>query len=521
MIPKSAQGEAVRWESVAARLSKWPSPGHVNLWLAALVALSIFRFWVTPLGSSFWVDEMGTAFVVQHGADDPTLKVAPQVPASIYYALPAAVQKLFGFSEIGYRFPSVVALCVALLFIARIAERLIAPGAGWFAAFACLLIRDFNFEAADARPYALATCITAAAIYWLIRWLDRARWSDAGVFVVLAALVWRAHLVLWPLYILFAIYTLGRLSRRDTAVRWWQGIAVFGVAGVLLIPVVWEALRIYRGAGAHVVVDMPGSADLIRSLKLDLILPVCAAAALVARGFRWPRVEGVAAPGAWTLMIGWWLTQPLSLYAFSRITGNSVFVPRYLSIALPGAALMATGAAAAFVPASQWKRMAVFAGILLLVFMGRWNRVLLIHSGSDWRAAAQQLERATGGAPIRVICPSPFIEAKWPVWRPDYPIQSFLYSHLLLYRTPGKLYPFPFTPSPEAAEFAAELTRNELSSAGRFFLYGADKKVEYWRAWFSARPEFESWSVRKVGSYGDVEIDEFARERDGAFPRRR
>jgi hypothetical protein len=506
------------WEAASAAMSRWPSAQHANIWLAILLGVCILRFWVTPLHSPFWVDEMGTAFVVQHGANDPTLQAVPQVPESLYYVLPAIAQKLFGFSEIAYRFPSLIALGLALLLIGRIASRLIGPSAGWFAAFACLFLRDFNFEAADARPYALATCTTAAALYFLIRWLDRGRWMDAVWFAIVAALVWRVHLILWPIYVLLALYAVGRLARRDTAVRWWQAGVVFGAIGILLLPAAWEALSIYRGAHAHVVVDQPNGGDLSRALKLDLIIPILAAAALIARWRRWPLSGRVASADAWTLILGWWLVHPLCLYAFSKITGNSVFVSRYLYVAMPGAALMATLAMVTFVPASQWKRIAVFTGLLLVVGMGRWNRLLLNHSGSDWRSASQALDRAIspsrtkpGGRPVPVICPSPFIEAKTPVWQPDYPVDSFLYSQLLVYRPSGKLYPFPYSPSPEADLFAAELSGGELRQAGRFFLYGSDKKVEYWRTWFSARPEFAGWRVSRIGLFGDVEVDEFAR----------
>jgi 4-amino-4-deoxy-L-arabinose transferase-like glycosyltransferase len=521
-IRRSARARFRFDRAAAATFHRWwrrrssppASPGrHTNIWLFLLLVLAIGRLWVTPLASPFWVDEMGTAFVVQHGASDPTLRVAPQVPESLYYLLPAIAQRVFGFSEIAYRVPSLIALGIGLLLIARIASRLIHSEAGWFAAFACLFLRDFNFEAADARPYALATCVTAAALYFLIRWLDRARWPDALAFAAAAALVWRVHLVLWPIYVLFAIYAVSRLLRRDTPVRWPQALLVFGAVGLALLPVLAEAWAINLGAGSHVVVDQPGSADLTRSLKLDLIVPCCAAAALLARWFGWPRAKRIASADAWTLVLGWWLIHPLCLYAFSKVTGNSVFVPRYLYVAMPGAALLATMAVGAFVPASQWKRLTVLAGLLLLVFMGRWNHAELNHSGSDWRTAAHELQRAAGRQTALVICPSPFVEAQEPVWRPDYPIQSFLYSQLLVYPPPGKLYPFPYRPSPAAAQFAATLSNGELSATGRFFLYGGDKNVEYWRTWFSARPELAGWQISRIGLYGDVELDEFARSR--------
>jgi hypothetical protein len=61
-----------------------------------------------PLPSSFWIDELVTSFIVRYPAD-PSLAVAPQVPASIYYWLPRAMHALFGFSEFAYRVPSVLA----------------------------------------------------------------------------------------------------------------------------------------------------------------------------------------------------------------------------------------------------------------------------------------------------------------------------------------------------------------------------------------------------------------------------
>src|SRR5271170_6005805 len=81
----------------------------LDLLLILTLAVCIVRFWIMPLSSSLWVDEMGTYFVVHHGANDPTLQAAPQVPASIYYVLPKFAEQVAGFSEISYRFFSVIA----------------------------------------------------------------------------------------------------------------------------------------------------------------------------------------------------------------------------------------------------------------------------------------------------------------------------------------------------------------------------------------------------------------------------
>src|ERR1035438_2057662 len=62
--------------------------------------------------------------------------------------------------------------------------------------------------------------------------------------------------------------------------------------------------------------------------------------------------------------------------------------------------------------------------------------------------AASALGRWEAGDNVPVICPSPFIEAQPPTWRPDYPLQAFLYSNLTLYPIAGRAYTFPFATFP-------------------------------------------------------------------------
>jgi hypothetical protein len=105
-----------------------------------------------------------------------------------------------------------------------------------------------------------------------------------------------------------------------------------------------------------------------------------------------------------------------------------------------------------------------------------------------------------------VIYPSPFIEAKPPVWRPDYPLPGFLYSHLPIYPIQGRAYLFPFEFSPEAIGYASELARGTLIASGRFLIYGGDRNVLNWSRWFAARPELAGWRHRLLGPFGDVEV---------------
>ncbi len=477
--------------------------------LPVLLLLCVARLWLMPLPSSFWVDEMATVFVVRHGAADASLKIAPQVPESIYYWLPRASETLFGFSELVYRLPSILAMGLALFLIARLAARLIHPQAGWFAVFACLALRGINYYADDARPYALGICVAAASLTFLVRWLDSARWVDALLFTACAALLWRVHLIFWPFYGVFVLYTVVRLYPRDggTKVRWLQAaMIVFVLLGIALLPVLAEALSLYREARAHVITAAPTLRNFVDSLKYALIFQCTVGAWLAGALFRSRAHAPAASRASLALIFGWWLCMPVGLFAFSRLTGNSVFLQRYVSLALPGAALVATAAAAAFIPPAKWKPFSAILAVAVLLVLGEWSHAWPAHHASDWRGASAKANGLGFGPETPVIYPSPFIEARPPVWRPDYPLPGFLYAHLPIYPVQGKAYLFPFEFSPEATGFAARLAHDTLAASGRFMIYGGDRSVLAWRGWFAARPELAGWRNRRLGPFGDVEV---------------
>ena len=477
--------------------------------LPLLLLLCVVRFWLMPLPSSFWVDEMVTAFVVHQGPSHPSLQPAPQVAMSVYYAVARGAEALFGFSEIAYRLPSTLFMALALFLIARLAARLIHPEAAWFAVFACLSLRGFNYMAADARPYALGVLVAATSLLFLVRWLDSAGWLDALVFLLSAALLWRVHLIFWPFYLVLAVYAGVRLARRETPVGWLRAGAVFALLGIALLPVLTNALAVGREAAAHVIVAPPTLSDLRKATEIGLVELCGPILWLVLR-----RIQRPPAPFSWISaipIVGWWLASPFCLYAFSHLTGNSVFVPRYLSLALPGAALAATVAAAHTIPPERWRQFALALGVGVLLFMGQWGKLWPPHHNSGWREAIAAVNQASSGPAMPVVCPSPFIEAKPPIWRPDYSLPGFLYAHLAVYPMSGTPYLLPNEDSPEGQRYANALARGTLQASGRFVILGGDTNVHTWRNWFALQPGLADWRYRRIGLFGDVEVVLFER----------
>jgi hypothetical protein len=456
-----------------------------------LLAACITRLWLIPLSSSFWTDETETVFIVQRPTD-PSLAVA-QIPPSIYYALPRAAERLLGFSEVSYRFPSVLMMGMALFVIGRLAARMIDPAAAWFAVFACFVMPDFNYYAADARPYALGIFVSVVSLYFLIDWLDTTRWKSALGFLLFAALLWRVQLVFWAFYPIFLIYTLVRLFGSSTRVGWTRALLVCSLLALALMPVAFEALRILRNAQEHVFASLPTFRSLLHYLPWKP-LAFCAGIPWVAGKFlKWPRWR-TASRDALTLIAAWWLWMPVCLFAYSRMTGTVLFAPRYFSPELPGAALAATALAAFYLPRPLWKKAAVVLAVAGLMWTGHWSVPWPEHSPDDWRQGASREVRAARETDTPVIAISPFIEARSPIWTPEYHLPGFLYAPLFAYPVRGRIYPFPFSISPDVEQYGVRLVRDILSKRARFIVYGGGRNAIRWAEWFARRPELAGWS---------------------------
>jgi hypothetical protein len=198
------------------------------------------------------------------------------------------------------------------------------------------------------------------------------------------------------------------------------------------------------------------------------------------------------------------------LFAYSHLSGVSVFTTRYVSIALPGAALAATAAVAFFVPRSKWQSLALLMGCAALIFGGQWSKLWPPHHNSDWRGAARAANALALGPTTPVLVVSPFVEAKPPVWSPDYPLPGYLYCQLDVYPVNGKPYLLPYGDSPAGKQYAEILAQSTLPAAGRFLIYGPAADVARWREWFAVRPEFAGWSNRQLGPFLDVDVALFA-----------
>jgi hypothetical protein len=188
------------------------------------------------------------------------------------------------------------------------------------------------------------------------------------------------------------------------------------------------------------------------------------------------------------------------------VTGQNIFVPRYFSLSLPGAALAAAVAVAYFLPDEAWRPASLALGAIVVFFIGGVPSLSPRHHNSGWREASLEIRKLNLAPDTPVFYPSPFIEAQAPAWRPDYPLPGFLYCHLLMYPAGGQPFLLPNTLSPEGKSYAAKVSSGVLPAAGHFVIYGGDVNVDRWQQFFSQQPELSGWRFHALCHIGDVKV---------------
>jgi mannosyltransferase len=362
--------------------------GRLPRWLAivvpALAELIVGGYRIA--GPSLWRDEAATISGSQRPfAAIMSLTFHQDAVHGAYYLLMHVVIAVGGTSETALRFPSLIAMCLAVGLTAALGRRL-AEGSGLPAPTLTGLLGGLLLVAVplttryaqEARPYALTTLFAVLATYVLVRAAASRRWqwwigyvaalTLTGLFDLFAVLLAVAH----GLSLFAARARVTEESPAPKAVpvegtsRRWLVSCV--IAAVLLAPLAVLSVRqsaqlnwVTRpdpSTVATLIRDFAGATLLIPVIALLAILGCVAGPGVSRGGFRGVTspagggFRGVAPPGQHrgafgaltlaTVALPWLIVPPVVLLAISLV--HPVYVERYIVFCLPGLSLLvATG----------------------------------------------------------------------------------------------------------------------------------------------------------------------------------
>ena len=304
---------------------------------------------------SFWTDEAATLSAVRRSFPD-LIEMLGHVDSvhGAYYVLLFGWTRVFGFSELSLRLPSVVAIALAAFVMVRLGAKLGNVRLGVLAAALMVVLPRTQYSATDARSYALTVLGAVTATYLLVSIRENPRAVTFASYAVVGAVT-----VGFSFYciFLFAAHTL--TSVWDSQLRKnWRGLLAASVGWLLpagyigvvasqqqfqisWIPPVgpsflfeYSFLQFFGDGyfakdGIVVPLSTPGEDASMYGLAVLMWI--------------------AAAVGVWSwrghflvrLSLPWLVVPAIIAIGGSLLTGGNYYLPRYLTFTVPALALLA------------------------------------------------------------------------------------------------------------------------------------------------------------------------------------
>lgn len=201
-----------------------------------LILLLGFALRLINLNQSLWLDEVISVLAVKTNSYSSLVtSFAPgDFHPPLYYLVLKFWDRMFGYSEIASRFPSVIFSLATGYFIFLLGKKLISSRVGLVAALFWSVNPLAVYYAQEARMYSLAALAVTAAVYFFVTKKWSWFWLSLGVAFYTDYLPWLLTPLFLPQSLLVLIFTLPLLPLL------WQQWQISRQAA-LIIPV-WSAL---------------------------------------------------------------------------------------------------------------------------------------------------------------------------------------------------------------------------------------------------------------------------------------
>lgn len=357
-------------------------PAPIRVLLLIFGGYLAVRHWWPMLSYGFNSDEYLSLWVTSDGFTE-TIRRSHNFQGNgpVYFVLLWGWRQIVGSAPLMLALPSLACFGATLWHTYCLGRDLDRPETGWVAMFVLAMSGPRIGVLLEVRPYGLLVLAIVLAARALVRWLADGRQSDGLRLVAWAwlALAMSPFAGLVAIAWLFVVVATARQRPlpKPSSLLWMGGLAA--ALGALLVP----QLLVLAGRGEELsFAPMPDVSSALRSFSMYGIVVAFLVAILVFRSPIEARLD-LARPTLW-LVIAWAVSSTLGLFFMSRLTGNSVFVLRYLLPAWPGVALVAAVALVRI--AHPPARFAALLGLVLIAGLGYESEAL---GEPGWRPAIE------------------------------------------------------------------------------------------------------------------------------------
>jgi len=444
----------------------------------SLCAAAFLLAWLPRLRFGFWTDEAGTFWMASEGWWAAIARSWSFPGQSVLYGV---LQSFFvwkgPWEEPLLRIPSVLAMLVAAWQLKKLAERLIAPDAGWLSLVPFFCSPEVAIFGTSARPYPLAMAASLASFRYLLQWQEDASPRTIVKYLVASVLTVYFHYLFGFVFVIQAVY-LAYCVLTGRKVRLGLPLIAALVLPLSLLPLLSQLRFTAHLSNAFADAAKPTLTQLIQlSLPPALLLGTALGAILLLilqRGFTWR--NSPPCPQWIVLGAAWMFLGPIVFFAANRLTGLSVFATRYLLFTLPAVLLaiawlisgVRNPAHRNFLLVAIFMATALHPSSLLTAFRP---------SPSSWREPLTFVARHAA-PPAPVFITSGLADSSWLNWKTENPRTSPLYSPMSAYPVPNRAIGLPYQFGPQVQEFIGQIDFSPYQSL--FLVAAQDSPVGTW-----------------------------------------
>lgn len=470
--------------------------------VALLASLSI---WFLAVRAPLWLDETLSYWQISGGFAKVWSRSA-LMPSSIGYLYTLwCAKSIFGSSELALKLPSTVALLAAVYFLFRFVRELLDTETAFLTCIFFCLEGNVVFASTDARPYAFAMLASVVACFAFIRWLDRRTMRNAiWLGASLAAILYFHYLFASLLPAFAAYYAIAR--RRHLKDDFRQLAAIVASLTLVSLPLIYRVLSLYHTRQTHIVQEMrhPGLIVLNTLVPQQTLFGFVIAVflAALARKIKLPSREEFPAILFGPLLA---LVPAGILITLSTATSAHLLIPRYLSVAAPGAAL--TWAVLTRRLDSRWLRQVFVVGLVGLTVYEFWASPLTRRHELSFKPAHAFVNAIEQPNELPVLVGSAFIESNYETMPDGSNLENPLLSQTAYYPIHAPVIYLPMTLNQETVRVGTAAVQAAALRHQRFLAIAAPDS--YKTLDWLAEASRGSFTPRVLANFDTVVVAEF------------
>lgn len=432
-----------------------------------------------PMGSGFWIDETGTYYITSGDWSQYVSRMSRAIQSPIHSTLIWAFRQAGISGEVMLRLPSIVFMGIAALLFRRLSRLFVGKEGADVATILFVALPAIQFEACQARPYALAMALSMGLFILVIKLFRKPTWVNALVASVVYSLLIYTHAIYSLVILIPLVAIVGLAVQRRLHLGIWLVAASIGAVATLCSPIApyyWGAARnagnLVDPFAAHThpfhlssllghflgAVDQSG---FLEAVVLGLIICLI---------LFWKSIKlQSAAPPRFVLFLASSFILVIGIYfLMSQYLHFSFLEPRYYLYALPVLPIFA--AALLKCVKCHSVRLVTAGAIAAILVYNTWGSTLFPHPGADWKLAFRLIAKDSRNSQTPVLLNSGLAEANSlrHLQMPEF--REFISAPATAYPLPNPVFTLPRRPNVIFDSYVDQIVNPLLISNRSFYV---------------------------------------------------